>query len=75
MWFALHTIFRQTIAVRGYGFAFDAPVLSSLDLWALLLSVSAALAVFRFGVGMLETLAGCATAGCALYFADVVTFG
>ncbi len=74
VWFALHTIFRQTIAVRGYGFAFDAPVLSSLDMWALLLTVSAALAVFRFGVGMLETLAGCAVAGCSLYFAGMLQF-
>src|SRR3989441_383022 len=35
IWFAVNTVFRQVQPVRGYGFAFDAPVLSSVDPWAL----------------------------------------
>jgi chromate transporter len=27
IWFALHTIFHEVQPVRGYGFAFDMPVL------------------------------------------------
>ncbi len=66
IWFAIGTIFERTVAVRSLGFAFDLPVLSSVDNWALLLSIAAVLAIFRFGVGMLTTLAGCAATGIAV---------
>ena len=49
--------------MRGYGFAFDAPVLASVDPWALALSVAAAVAIFRFKVGMMPVLAACSLAG------------
>jgi chromate transporter len=67
VWFALHTVFRDVTPVRGYGFAFDAPVLSSVDPWALVLSAAAIIAIFRFKSGMLTTLAACCIAGIALY--------
>src|SRR6185503_12852922 len=41
IWFAIHTVFLQTFPVRGYGLSFDAPVLASIDLWALGLSLVA----------------------------------
>ena len=63
IWFALHTLFHQTVAVSGFGFSFDAPVLSSVDWPALALSVAAATAIFRFNVGMLNVLAGSCVAG------------
>ena len=72
IWFAIHTVFRQTTPVRAFPFSFDAPVLASLDIWALVLSVAAALAIFRFKVGMIATLAGCCAAGIALYLAGVI---
>ena len=31
IWFALHTLFRQTSPVRSFGLSFDMPVLSSVD--------------------------------------------
>jgi chromate transporter len=31
IWFAIHCIFRQTVPVRTFPFAFDAPVLASVD--------------------------------------------
>src|SRR5438552_4681871 len=46
IWFAIHTIFRQTVPVRAFPLAFDAPVPTSVDGWALLLSVSAVVPLF-----------------------------
>ena len=48
-----------------------APELARVDVSALLLSVAAALAIFRFKVGTIRTLAACCAAGIALYFAGV----
>jgi chromate transporter len=53
--------------------AFDMPVLSSVRLWALLLSAAAIIAMFRFKVGMIPTLAACSAAGVALYLAGAST--
>ena len=72
IWFALHTLFREVIAVRAFGLSFDAPVLSSVDWAALVLSMIAAVAIFRFRIGMLWVLAGASIAGVALHLAGVV---
>jgi len=53
--------------VRRYGLAFDAPVPASAGLRALALSLAAILAVFRFRIGMMWTLAGACTAGIVLF--------
>ncbi|RZN28780.1 chromate efflux transporter [Bradyrhizobium sp. Leo121] len=63
IWFALHTIFRQTFPVQGFGLFFDAPVLRSVDWPALALSLAAATAIFRFNVGMLVVLAASCITG------------
>lgn len=67
VWFAIHSLFGATQRVRGYGFSFEAPVLSSVNGWALALSVAAAVAIFRFKAGMIPTLAACSLAGVILY--------
>jgi chromate transporter len=67
LWFAIHTVFRLTHPVEAFGLSFDAPVLASVDPWALALSLAALVAVFRFGLGMLQTLAACAAAGVAFH--------
>lgn len=72
IWFAIHTLFRETVAVNGYGLSFAAPVLSSVDFWSLVLSLAAALAIFRFRVGMLRTLAACCLGGMALFLAGAI---
>jgi chromate transporter len=72
VWFAVHTMFRQTTPVRALPLSFDAPVLGSIDVWALVLSVAAALAIFRFKLGMIPTLAACCAAGIALYLAGAI---
>jgi chromate transporter len=67
IWFAIHSIFRETVPVRAFPFAFDVPRLASVDGWALALAVAAAIAIFRFKVGMIPTLAACCIAGIALH--------
>jgi chromate transporter len=72
IWFALHTIFHEVRPVRVYGFAFDMPVLSSVEPWALALSVAAIVAIFRFKVGMITTLLACSAVRIGLHFAGLV---
>jgi chromate transporter len=73
IWFAIHTVFRETWPVRSFGLSFDAPVLASIDLWALLLSAAAMIATFRFKAGMIPTLAACSAAGIVLYLAGAIS--
>ena len=72
VWFALHAVFREVAPVQGYGFSFDAPVLTSVDPWALALSVAAIVAIFWFRVGMITTLAACSAIGILLHLAGAV---
>src|SRR5438552_2988335 len=73
IWFALHTWFRETFELRGYGVGFDMPVLTSLSPWALVLSLAAMIAIFRFKAGTIQTLAACSAAGILLYIAGLAT--
>jgi len=72
IWFAVHTIFTKVYPVRSMGLAFDAPVLASVNVPALALSIAAALALFYFRVGMLATLAASSAAGIALFLAGLI---
>ncbi|WP_165982729.1 chromate efflux transporter [Dankookia rubra] len=71
VWFALHTWFHEAHRIRAAGLSFDAPVLSSLDPWALALSAAAMLAIFRFKVGMIPTLLACSAVGIVLHLLGV----
>jgi chromate transporter len=72
IWFALHTLFRQTFPVHGFGLSFDAPALRSVDWPALALSIAAATAIFRFNVGMLVVLAASCLTGVLLRLAAII---
>src|SRR6202051_2387857 len=72
IWFARHTIFRETTPIRSAGLSFDMPVLSSIDIPALVLAVAAATAIFRFNVGMLVVLTGSCAAGVLMRFVGVI---
>ncbi|MEH2513122.1 chromate transporter [Nitrobacteraceae bacterium AZCC 1564] len=72
VWFAIHTLFRDTLPVRAAGLSFDVPILASVDHWAVLLAASAAIAIFRFNANMIATLGGCALAGLALHLLNMV---
>jgi chromate transporter len=72
LWFAIHTIFADTIPVRVWPLTFDAPVLSSLNPWALVLTVAAAVAIFRLKWGMIPTLASSCAAGVVLHLVGAI---
>jgi chromate transporter len=72
IWFALHTLFRETTPVHAYGLSFDLPVFSSIDIAATVLAIASATAIFRFKLGMIPVLAGACTAGIALRLAGLV---
>ena len=61
IWFAIHTLFRQVQRIGGI----DLPVLSSVNIPAVLLSAGAMIAVFRFRIGVLPILGACAGIGAA----------
>jgi chromate transporter len=63
LWFALHVVFREVRSVSFLGLEPDLPVLSSLDWRAAVLSVAAMVAMLRFKLGMIPTLAASAVAG------------
>ena len=72
VWFAVHTVFHQVRPFAAGPLRFDVPVLASLDVWALLLSLIAIAAVMRFKIGVIPTLAGTSAAGIGLYLVGVV---
>jgi chromate transporter len=72
IWFAIHTLFHETIPIRNVLLSFDAPKLTTVDPWALLLAVAAAVAIFRFKIGMIPTLLGSCLAGIALFVVGVI---
>jgi chromate transporter len=63
VWFGLHVLFGEQQAVHALGMTIDVPVLSSVNIPSLVLTLGAMLAVFRFKVGMLPTLAACSVLG------------
>jgi chromate transporter len=58
-------LFSEVVKVGGFGMSVDVPVLKSVNLPALALTLAAVIAVFRFKIGMLKVLAACALAGLA----------
>jgi chromate transporter len=72
IWFAIHTIFRAVFRINQFGLSFDAPVLASVNAWALFLSVAAAIAIFRFKIGMIPVLIACSLAGLGLYLTGAI---
>jgi chromate transporter len=68
VWFALHTWFHEAHSLQFGLLSFDAPVVSSVDPWALALSAAAILAIFRFRAGMIPTLLACSAIGVLLHF-------
>jgi len=58
--------------VRSFGLSFELPVLSSIDIPAVILALAAATAIFRFGLGMITVLAGSCAAGILLRLLGVI---
>lgn len=68
LWFALHVLFGATQTVAFAGLRLEAPVLSSLNGIAAAIALAAAIAMLRFRLGTLPTLAFGALAGLATLF-------
>ncbi|MDO9640806.1 MAG: chromate efflux transporter [Pseudotabrizicola sp.] len=66
VWFGLHVVFEDVQTVTSFGLDIDVPVWSSVKLAAAALVLAALVAVFRFRLGAVTVLAGCALAGMAL---------
>ncbi|WP_186389033.1 chromate efflux transporter [Stappia sp. TSB10P1A] len=72
VWFALHVVFDELRRVVALGLNLDLPVWSSLNFAAAVLVLAALLATFRFRLGPVTVLAGCALAGLALNLAGLL---
>jgi chromate transporter len=70
VWFALHTIFAEVAATSAFGLRLWQPAWHTIDWASLALAIGAAIAMFRFHLGMLPTLAGSVLLGAA-YFMSV----
>jgi chromate transporter len=63
VWFGIHVVFRETVPWKGYGLNLSVPVFPTIDVIAALIAIAAALAVFRFKIGVIQTLLACSLAG------------
>lgn len=66
LWFALHVVFHEIRTLDFLGIELDVPSLGSINWRAAALAVAAMIAMLRFKVGMITTLAVCAIAGVAI---------
>ena len=69
VWFALHTLFDEVRAEHLWGMRLQLPVLSTLNVPAVVLAIAAVIALFRFKVGVIATLLGCSLAGILMHLA------
>jgi chromate transporter len=65
VWFSLHVLFGRVDELRWMGLRLLVPVWSTADWLAVVLAAGAFLALFRFKLGMMKTLAATAAAGLA----------
>ena len=59
IWFALYTLFGQVDQQDAYGMVLQIPVMTTLNVASLVLSIAAMIAIFRFKAGMIQTLLAC----------------
>jgi chromate transporter len=71
LWFATHAWFEHTQTTGGWGGGLELPVWSSVQPWAILLTIAAAVALFRFHVSLAWLLVGGAGAGIVLHVAGL----
>jgi chromate transporter len=69
LWFGLHVLFAEVQTVQVGSLRLEAPMLESVNMASLLLTLVAAVAAFRFKVGVIPLLIGCAAAGLGVHLA------
>ena len=67
VWFAIHVFFADVREATAGALALDAPVLQSANVTSIALATVAAIAAFRFKVGVIPLLCGAAAAGLVLH--------
>ena len=72
IWFSLHVLFADVVEVTAGPLSLDLPRLASVNLPSVLLALAAAVAAFRFKVGVIPLLLGCAAVGVLLYASGIV---
>ena len=72
VWFGLHVVFADVREVAAGPITLDVPILASVNGASLLLSLAAAVAAFRFKVGVIPLLAACAGIGLLLHAGGVI---
>jgi chromate transporter len=68
VWFSIHVLFKEVGETRWMGMRLLVPVWETIDWAAVVLAAFAFLALFRFKLGMMATLAISAAAGLAWHF-------
>jgi chromate transporter len=63
VWFALHVMFAKVGSIEAWPISMKWPVFGTIDVPSTVLALAAAVALFRFKIGMIPVLAGCAAAG------------
>ncbi|HDZ09185.1 chromate efflux transporter [Pseudohongiella sp.] len=66
LWFAMHVLF-EVREIHAYGLTVDVPVLNTIDIPSLLMTIAALLAVFYLKIGMIKVLGLSALVGMAFY--------
>ncbi|HEY7610291.1 MAG TPA: chromate efflux transporter [Alphaproteobacteria bacterium] len=69
VWFALHVLFAKIDTLRWHGLRLYVPELASIDWVSLALAAASIVAMLRFKIGMLTTLAAAAALGAAYHLA------
>jgi chromate transporter len=67
VWFALHVLFADQRPTQWLGIHVDVPVVSSINIPSLVLTLGAMAAVFRFKIGMIQVLLACSAIGVVYY--------
>lgn len=68
IWFATHVLFAEVRPHAVPGTVLETPVLASVNLASLILTLAAGVAIFRFKAGALPVMLACAAIGVLLYF-------
>jgi chromate transporter len=72
LWFAVHAVFTRAVRIDQGPLNFDWPILASVNPWAALLALAAAVAIFRFKLGIATTIFVSAAVGVVLHYAGLV---
>jgi chromate transport protein ChrA len=73
--FGTRTIFRESEPISAFGLDFSLPNFASADPWALAIAIVAGIAMFRFRLGMVPTLAASCAVGIIPYLMEATGLG